>query len=74
MEGVREHVPVDEAKQADLKREMDRLVAADLAIEKRSMNTDDAIALFHELGMTGQGEAVPLPPQLPCQYLCTRPL
>lgn len=52
VEGVREYVPVDEAKLADLKREMDRLVAADLAIEKRSMNTDDAIALFHELGMT----------------------
>lgn len=51
-DGGAEYVPVDEAKTADLKREMDRLVAADLAIEKRSMNTDDAIALFGELGMT----------------------
>lgn len=45
-------VPVDEKKLADLKREMYRLVVADLEIEKKSINTDDAIALFHELGMT----------------------
>lgn len=45
-------IPVDDAKVADLKREMYHLVMADIEIEKRSMNTDDAIALFHELGMT----------------------
>ena len=30
---------------------MYRLVTEDIEIEKRSMNTDDAIALFHDLGM-----------------------
>lgn len=45
-------VGVDEAKISALKKEMYRMVMADLEIEKRSMNTDDAIALFHELGMT----------------------
>lgn len=45
-------VDVNEAKIADLKHEMYRLVMADIEIEKRSINTDDAIALFHELGMT----------------------
>lgn len=44
-------VEVDEEKIADLKREMYRLVLADLEIEKRSMNTDDAINLFSKLGM-----------------------
>ena len=34
-----------------LKKEMYRLVMADLPIEKYSMNTDEAVALFHELGM-----------------------
>lgn len=34
-----------------LKQEMKRLVEADIAIEKESMNTDDAVALFRELGM-----------------------
>lgn len=46
-----ETVPVDAAKISDLKREMYRLVMADIEIEKRSINTDDAIALFRELGM-----------------------
>lgn len=45
-------IPIDETKVADLKREMYHLVLADFEIEKRNMNTDDAIALFHELGMT----------------------
>lgn len=45
-------ISVNEAKVSDLKREMYHLVMADIEIEKRSMNTDDAIALFHELGMT----------------------
>lgn len=45
-------VAVDGDKIAAIKAEMQRLVEADLEIEKRSMNTDDAIALFHELGMT----------------------
>lgn len=43
---------VTEEMLTDLKREMYRLVVADLPIEKRSMNTDDAVALFRELGMT----------------------
>lgn len=47
-----ERIPVDDAKVSDLKREMYHLVMADIEIEKRSMNTDDAIVLFHELGMT----------------------
>ena len=34
-----------------MKKEMYRLVMADLPIEKYSMNTDEAVALFHELGM-----------------------
>lgn len=37
---------------ADLKQEMAHLVEQDIPIEKESMNTDDAVALFHELGMT----------------------
>lgn len=45
-------VSVDETKISALKKEMYRMVMADIEIEKRSMNTDDAIALFHELGMT----------------------
>ncbi|MDD7635608.1 MAG: nucleoside kinase, partial [Clostridiales bacterium] len=45
-------ISVNEAKVSDLKREMYHLVMADIEIEKRSMNTDDAIALFHGLGMT----------------------
>ncbi|MBQ8650697.1 MAG: hypothetical protein IJ483_05635, partial [Flavobacteriales bacterium] len=32
--------------------QMNRLVQANLPIEKRNMNTEDAIALFRELGMT----------------------
>lgn len=34
-----------------LKQEMQRLVEEELPIEKKSMNTYDAIELFHELGM-----------------------
>lgn len=45
-------IPVDDKKLSDLKKEMYRLVLADLEIEKRNINTDDAIALFGELGMT----------------------
>lgn len=44
-------IDVNAAKIADLKHEMYRLVMADLEIEKRSINTDDAVELFHELGM-----------------------
>lgn len=44
-------VGVDDAMVSELKKEMYRLVMADIEIEKRSINTDDAIALFHELGM-----------------------
>lgn len=45
-------IDVDDGKVSDLKNEMYHLVMADHEIEKRSMNTDDAIALFGELGMT----------------------
>jgi len=69
-----ESVAVDEAKIAALKKEMYRMVMADIEIEKRNMNTDDAIALFHELGMTDKEKTVPLPPQLPRQYLRARSL
>lgn len=44
-------VEVDDAKVNDLKHEMYRLVLADYEIEKRSINTDEAITLFKELGM-----------------------
>lgn len=45
------HVTMDEQRAQALKSEMERLVRSDIPIEKRSMNTDDAIALFHRLGM-----------------------
>lgn len=45
-------IPVDEAKLSALKKEMYRLVMADIEIEKRSLNTDDAIELFRDLGMS----------------------
>lgn len=51
-EGKQETVSFDENKANELKEEMDRLVAADIPIEKWNMNTDDAIALFKELGMS----------------------
>ncbi len=35
----------------ELRNEMNRLVAEDYPIEKRSMNTDDAVKLFAKLGM-----------------------
>ncbi len=40
-----------EKRVAALKREMYRLVMADLEIEKQSISTDDALQLFHDLGM-----------------------
>lgn len=48
-EGKQETVPFDENKANELKEEMDRLVAADIPIEKWNMNTDDAIALLRSL-------------------------
>lgn len=51
-DGKKEVVPVDEAMTGQLVAEMQRLVKDNLPIEKRNMNTDDAIALFGELGMT----------------------
>lgn len=50
--GTELRVMVDEEMLKNLKNEMYHLVMADHEIEKYSMNTDDAIALFHELGMT----------------------
>ncbi|MFR4352396.1 MAG: nucleoside kinase [Roseburia sp.] len=44
-------ITVDDDRIAALKREMHAIVMADFEIEKRSMNTDDATALFSELGM-----------------------
>lgn len=46
------HIEVDDEIVSELKNEMYHLVMADHEIEKRSINTDDAIALFGELGMT----------------------
>lgn len=46
-----EKVTVTDTHISQLKNEMYRLVVADLEIEKRSINTDDAISLFHDLGM-----------------------
>lgn len=45
-------IDISEEQITALKREMNRLVEADLPIEKRNMNTDDAITLFRELGMS----------------------
>lgn len=50
-DGQERVIAVDEARAIALKKEMYRLVTEDIEIEKRSMNTDDAIALFHDLGM-----------------------
>lgn len=44
-------VGIDEDMVTELKKEMYHLVMADYEIEKYSINTDDAIELFHELGM-----------------------
>lgn len=51
-ESGQRRIAVDAEKIAALKTEMYRLVMADIEIEKRSINTDEATALFHELGMT----------------------
>lgn len=50
--GVSVTVEIDSDMLDSLKREMYRLVLADLEIEKQSRNTDEATALFRELGMT----------------------
>ena len=50
-DGQERVIAVNEARAIALKKEMYRLVTEDIEIEKRSMNTDDAIALFHDLGM-----------------------
>lgn len=47
-----EVVQIGESDILELKKEMERIAAADFPIEKRSLSTDDAIALFHKLGMT----------------------
>lgn len=51
-DGRTERIAVTEEQLAELKNEMYRMVLLDLEIEKRNMNTDDAIALFREFGMT----------------------
>ena len=45
-------VPVSKADTDRLKNQMYRLVLSDIEIKKKSINTDDAVALFHEYGMT----------------------
>lgn len=50
--GTKEIIQADHRRITALNKEMYRLVLADYEIEKRSMNTDDAITLFSELGMT----------------------
>ena len=45
-------VPVSKADTERLKNQMYRLVLSDIEIKKKSINTDDAVALFHEYGMT----------------------
>ncbi len=44
-------VSVSENDITRLKNEMYQLVVADIEIKKENINTDDAIALFHEMGM-----------------------
>lgn len=46
-----EVVSVTEQMLAGLKKEMERLAEADLPIEKRSINTEEAVKLFAKLGM-----------------------
>ena len=45
-------VPVSKVDTERLKNQMYRLVLSDIEIKKKSINTDDAVALFHEYGMT----------------------
>lgn len=45
-------VPVSKEDTERLKKQMYRLVLSDIEIKKKSINTDDAVALFHEYGMT----------------------
>ena len=45
-------VPVSKEDTDRLKNQMYRLVLSDIEIKKKSINTDDAVALFHEYGMT----------------------
>jgi uridine kinase len=45
-------IPVTEQKVSQIKRHMYDLVVADHEIKKKNINTDEAIELFHELGMT----------------------
>ena len=46
-----EVVRISETDVKRIKNEMYRMVVADYEIEKKSVNTDDAVALFRELGM-----------------------
>lgn len=45
-------IPVTQEMITELKQEMRKLVEEDIPFKKESINTDDAIVLFHELGMT----------------------
>lgn len=46
-----ELIKVTDEMLSKLKKEMYRLTLADITIEKHNMHTDDAVALFHKLGM-----------------------
>ena len=47
-----EVVKVSETEIQKLKNEMYQMVVSDIEIHKESINTDDAVTLFHDLGMT----------------------
>ena len=51
-QGIVKRQDITEEQITKLRNEMYRLVVADLEIQKKSIHTDDAIALFHNLGMT----------------------
>ena len=51
-ENTEKLVEVSDEKIRKLKNEMYQMVVSDIEIHKESINTDDAVALFHDLGMT----------------------
>ena len=51
-ENTEKLVEVSDEKIQKLKNEMYQMVVSDIEIHKESINTDDAVALFHDLGMT----------------------
>jgi len=49
---IRKVVKVSGTEINKLKNEMYQMVVSDIEIHKESINTDDAVTLFHDLGMT----------------------